>query len=263
MSGGFAFANQVANANSVGALTATSLGTNVTPGSNAYGSWVTISASTPYDCTEIHIRAVLNDTSGGGGLGASENALTIGIGAGGSEVSIVKDILISNLGGYVATGSTTLVLPIAIPAGTRIAAKSASSQSGTTSIYVNIVLLDGCFPNMNNIAGLDSMGFTLSSETGVAVAPSATVNRDYCGLVGIFNFPAGGSWPHFGLMEIGIGGAGSEQIIYPLFILNGTPTRVQYFGGLAIPSGSRLAAKCQSSSASDVSPNLVLYGMYK
>jgi hypothetical protein len=121
-----------------GAVTATSLGTSVDPGgtANTKGSWVELIAATtiPYRwaCLSIgHTNA----------LGASTSwAVDVGIGAGGSEVVVVPNLLVSGGSTADAIPAMGLCFPLHVPAGTRVAVRAACTVNTATERLIEAVL---------------------------------------------------------------------------------------------------------------------------
>jgi hypothetical protein len=148
--------------------------------------------------------------------------IDIGIGPSGSEVVIAPDLWFVGSAG--PNASITYTLPVAIPAGTRIAARC-NGPIGNATYYLNLILLDSNF--MADPSGSNRMkAFTADAANGRGVAQAS----------GGFN--SKGSWVTLGttdekakgfmvvhtpqawfgvdmsmLIDIGIGAAGSEQIL--------------------------------------------------
>lgn len=258
MSGGFPLGFEVCNGNDAGSVTTTSLGTTVVCSSaNTYGSYTQLVASTPYDTQWININVGYNAS----GYTA---AFKIAVGASGSEIDIIKDIVVQ------FGPSNNFCFPISIPAGTRI---SAACVAGIPdNVRINLTLYDGAFTQMEGIAGVDSIGF--GSSQGTTITSSATANvkgsytqltastpRDYRG----FFISIDGQQMSFTsqqlMVDIAVGGSGSEVVILPNLPIFGSPI----VGGLfpiPIPAGTRVSARSQATGASTVI-GLTLYGLYQ
>lgn len=107
-----------------------------------------------------------------------------------------------------------------------------------------------------------SLGTTLTSGTTntkgsyTQLVASTTRDTDYI-LLSASNSPSNG----FRLsIDLAVGGAGSEQIILPDFVVSSGINSVNQVAiPISIPAGTRLSARCQSSAATDqVSVNVVL-----
>jgi hypothetical protein len=110
-----------------GANTATSRGTLVDPGlvANTKGSYVQLTAS-----TSARIDVLLLAITGNGNGATFVNGLVdLATGAAAAETVVIPDVMyVSNTGGTALLPEPLLlVLPVSIPAGTRLAARAASS----------------------------------------------------------------------------------------------------------------------------------------
>lgn len=282
MAGGLPLGLDVCNGQSVGSVASTSNGTALTTGAaNTKGAYAQLVASTPSDC----VFAIFDALGFGLGGQPSLGSVDFAIGASGSEKIIVADLEISSTAGSGAHSS--IALPIQIPAGTRIAARG-QSTGATDTLNASVILFDGSFTQMEGTAGVDALGFNSATGGGVLVDPGATLNtkgaysqiiastsRDYMGIFFILdvgnettdNFVA---W----LVDIAIGGAGSENVIVPNFQAlqaGGAFTGAGFFGWvshfipIAIKSGTRIAARAQANdtAAADREFGLTVYGVYQ
>jgi len=141
--GGFTQAEGAAGVDSIGFVSASTLGTvitvSATPG--VKGSYSQLTASTPRDY--IGYFGSFDPQSGGSSILGhwGSNDMDISIGAGGSEVVIDPDISFGNPNGYLSIGPTCLPFrPISIPAGTRIAARAQCSDSDSASKTFGLTL---------------------------------------------------------------------------------------------------------------------------
>lgn len=142
--GGFNQIDGYGGVDSIGFTSASSQGVDVDPGAtvNTYGSWVVLTSSTPRDYVGIMIapgQNVANSMSPGSG----PDYISIGIGGTGAEQIIVLDYNCMNSGNS-TTPALVPVLPIAIPAGTQIQARIASSNN-TAGTRVFGVMLYGVY----------------------------------------------------------------------------------------------------------------------
>lgn len=109
----------------------------------------------------------------------------------------------------------------------------------------------------------ETAGANAATSTGTVVTASATTNTkgSYVELIASTAFNASGFWIRAldpsaqgsFLIDIAIGGAGSEQVIVPNVMfgaLAGTELVLGMFIPINVPVGSRLSARCQSGGAS-------------
>jgi len=244
------------------------------------GSWTQIASSTSFDATAIWICLDPQFTD-------TNYLVDIGLGASGSEQIIIPDLLMAAQAGK----ALNPIIPMAIPAGSRISARCAGNFSGTNPVYVSVTLFSGAFTNYPPISDITAYGVNTTGSTGTTADSGTPANSK-------------GSWTqivasttqaHKGLMvaavrpsmtvtlaaaymqltDIGIGASGSEQILVPNIRYNcqndagATSAR----GNLDptfiilppcdIPAGSRLAVRQQSTTtdAQDRTAAYVLYGL--
>jgi hypothetical protein len=271
MPGGFPLGLEICNGVDVGTTTATSLGSAVTSGAaNAYGSFTQLIASTASDACWMNIAVV-------GGRNASSNqaVIQIAVGAAGSEKVIVHDLPV---GCHVADNTVVAGFPITIPSGSRISAGAQTINISDGPFSVNAVLFDGSFTQIEGFSGVDSIGFVSASTQGTTITSgaantkgsysqlTASTTKDYSGLffaADALNTSAGNA---VALIDIAIGGSGSEQVIAPNMLMgraDGIWTPL--FSSLIfvpIPSGTRVAARIQSDVASNTL-GLTVFGMYQ
>ena len=287
MSRGFWFDSGVANAQDIGSVTATSLGTSVASGStaNTKGAYTQLVASTTYDATWLIL------TSNGGGAGITTNlimAVDVAIGASGSE-----QVILSNLVFLTSTDGPSInrvAIPCHIPAGSRIAIRSAVPLTGSITTYFNITLLDGSFTEPEALFVCDTYGFQSTGTKGTTLDPGTTANTKgaYAQLVASTSADIRGFFLTFDnqgytatgsntqgdmLIDLAIGASGSEQIIIPnMQVFNKTDhtlgpmiivPNMTEFMPIQIPNGTRIAARCQSTqtTASIRLVGITLYGI--
>lgn len=233
----------------------------VTGGSaNVKGSWAELSSSLPYAAS----AAIL--TFGhltGSTLGSS--LFDLGLGGSGSEVVVVADLphVPSSTGNPYRMTSVALAFPMVT--GQRIAARVQSTWA-SASYRANLVPLRG---GVGKIRRATTYGTTGASSKGTVVtAGTANTKGSYAQLTGSTTNPIrflalgiGGNtaqktsanW----LIDIAIGAGGSEQVIVsnlPMRV-NSNPDdpepNITPLLRCSIPAGSRLAARAQSSAASE------------
>jgi hypothetical protein len=275
MPGGFPFGRSVCNVNSPNASANSGAGTSVTGAHNSYGAWTQLVASTAIDACWICIRIQPTQTT-------SPRALTnIGVGSGGNEIAIFKDLYASGLTfGY---SNIDYWLPCSIPAGTRISAQCCQSAAADAN-NITVILYDGSF-TPDGFSGVDSFGVTVGSCSVNDIDPGSSANvkgawtqiiastsRDYCGLIyatgqnSTDNFSFAGP----GGIDVAIGGSGSEQVILAdmglckVYSFAAT-SAYAHFVDVEIPAGTRIAARAQQGNTSSGTrvAGLALYGVYQ
>lgn len=265
MPGGFPLGEDYCNAQDIGS-NLTNGGTSVTGAAGAYGSWTQIISATAYDIDWLDIYVV--NTTGGG----IRTQCDIGIGAAASEVVIANAL-------FNSTGSvfppSIYRAPLSIPAGSRIAARTYNS-GGTSASYVALTGYSGAFTQMDGCAGLDAIGISGTAPTAVASSGSnatkgswvqltASTSRDYMGLIfGGYASAVAGAF----CGDIGIGGSGSEQIIVPNLQIPAVGVGGNIYGicspyFVAIPAGTRIAARVSVGTGAAKTANLCCYGIYQ
>lgn len=278
MPGGFPIGQEICNGQYASAIQTGSTGILVASSAtiNTKGSWVQLIASTSYDAC-----AVLVSLNGFPGTHTCTWLVDIGIGASGSEQVIVSNLMLQSVGA--GAGVAQVFFPLAIPAGTRISARS-QSTAASNSVAVDVDLFDGAFTQMEGAAGVDAIGVSTSTSLGTALTAgaantkgsyaqlTAATSRDYIGFFGIIDLQNSTAanqdcW----LFDIAIGASGSEQVIIPNIDLSALtvsgfpatyfPVTIPFFP-IPIPSGTRIAARTQSGVGSNTF-GLSLYGVYK
>lgn len=241
----------------VGADTGNSRGTAVVPGGTVHtkGSWVQLIASTSFAADGIVVKAAIVLVAVG------QHLTDIGIGAAASEQVLLPDLFSQ----WATLPSPALyVLPIRIPAGTRISARTQSNAT-TSQIVVSGQIFQGGW-DMPRLGRLTAYGVNTADTGGTQVDPGGTIHTK-------------GSWSElvastahrtrhlsiaFGgqnnlvrttanqLLDVGIGAGGSEVVLIPnIFVYQNLstdsfhPLVTQY--PCDIPAGTRIAVRAQSS----------------
>ena len=126
-----------------GAVTGTSRGTVIDPGAtaNTKGAYTQLTAA-----TSVRIDAVVLCLTGGsvsGLAGFHTWNVDVAIGAAGSEVVVIADlVLVNNAGGSPVTVRPGIVLlPVSIPAATRLAVRCASTNNAAATRTVSVTLI--------------------------------------------------------------------------------------------------------------------------
>ncbi len=240
------------------------------------GAWTQATAATTNDSAWIMVY-MQNQTSAG-----LRFALDVGIGTAGSEVTILANLLLGTLNAH----GERFMLPLSIAAGTRIAVRLAS-DTASDSMIVGIETFADSFLSAGCGAMSDTFGFVSASNTGQVIEPGATANTkgaytqitasttaDLTGFMMVFDSlnnsagtNAGSQW----LVDLAIGGAGSEQVIIPNLYAVGLyasfasvvyPQAVPYLP-IPIRAGTRIAcrAQCSTNLVTDRQFGLTVYGV--
>jgi hypothetical protein len=220
------------------------------------GAWTEIIASTSDDAQIIIVRPS-NSTNGTATQGFSD----IAIGAAGSE-QIIIDGVVSGAINQTSSQICNLIFPIAVPAGSRISARSQNviaSRSGT----IQISLMKCDIAEIKSIQSLTknpstSRQFTLvGNDTWNEIVASTTL--PYRALLffpstGTANTLAGSA-----ILELGLGASGQEQslsVLPALYIVTEYVTLSHnsffpiYWPKTPIPTGSRISAKIDIAASS-------------
>jgi hypothetical protein len=232
-------------------VVANSAGTLVTDSGTAgtKGAWAQLIGSTASDIAWLAIS-----------IASQASLLTtafvdIGIGAAGSEVVVLSNLMLSVSGEDPAPAQ--YVLPVYIPARTRIAARCMSAD-GSENVAVSISAWDGAMQSAAPVSAVDAIGITGTTPTGVTVPATGAVGayvelvastaNDYSG------FLLGFTSSQIGLVawiDVAVGVAGSEQLILPSYHItwdNGgcMVPRNSFYIPTPIRAGSRVAARIGS-----------------
>lgn len=257
----------------VGTQTSDSSGNNIQPSGSAHvkGAWEQLIASTAFDAAGLLWAPSLVQTG-------ARYSIDLGVGAAGSERILIPD-LFAHVNNFSRGLPMRTFLPISIPAGIRLAARSQSSAGGN-SIDANLLLVSAAhllapFP----AARIDTYGFVAGSTAGTGVDPGGNVNTKgnwdelaasttypcQLAMLAVY-FPTTPSSEGRWYLDLGIGASGSERIVVPDLFLGTAATnamRSQFIGPfpLTLPAGTRVAARAQSSlsSATYRNVNVILY----
>jgi hypothetical protein len=231
---------------------------------NTAGAWVQILANNAVSAAEtivcLNIRCIGNNQVNG-----NDNSvlMDVGIGAAGSETVVASGIAV---GGGVNSGGTgcNFALPVKIPGATRVALRIQCAQTSRIYFIQQVVfsgqIADSKFadqlPTSVDVLGTDaatSAGTAMSGASGTWVEITPSTTKEYQALALIPSGPqdtTGGTQVLVHL-DLGIGAAGSEEVIAHvgcLVNLNGVIFPFDsndthgLFGGL-IPAGTRIAVR--------------------
>jgi hypothetical protein len=259
-----------------GGLTASSNGTQLTAnaGSNTKGNYVQLIASTAFAAQRVMVTL---DSPGQVGR---DFLIDIAIGAAASEQVIIPNIFISS-GANAIFGGAVFIFPVTIPAGSRIAARVQAS-TGSNTIRISVELFGGGFAQGEQLAIVDAYGVNVADSGGTSVDPggsgntkgaysqiTASTTRLHRYLVlGIGTQLNVALTTAVWLVDIAVGGAGSEQVIIPNLVVQANTitdhiTPQSYFLPITIPSGTRLAirSQCSITDATDRLLDFTLHGV--
>ena len=254
-----------------GGVAASSLGTTITaPGSvNTKGAWAQIVASTDFPAVGIIVALQIEP-----GSGDTQQLIDVGVGAAASEVVIVPNLLTNRCTS--AEGAKWKVyIPVAIPAGTRVAMRYQSNGTAPV-IYATVAIVGGQAKRQILSPGkCTDYGSATGTSVGQTVDPGGTINTEgaYTQIVAsttyairglivcLGNLTTGAGNPRW-LADLAVGAGGSEQIVIAdLMHSNPGPAgggghasdNGWHYLPMAIPAGTRIAmrAQCSINTASD------------
>lgn len=259
----------------VDAATSTASGIVTAAGSaNTKGSWSQLIASTAQQSGALLIQ--IRKSAAG-----VDYLVDIGIGGSGSEV-----VLIPNIRGDGTTSAhcriSPIIWPVGVPAGTRISARCAASTLSSTC-RVQVVPIAGGFAGGPPLSRVTDYGTNAADSGSVSVDSGGTTAHTkgaYSQITGSTTNPAKALVIMLGqntdanrseadwLMDIAIGGSGSEQIVIPDLHLESSTNDDAVIPGAYgpipcnIPAGTRLAVRAQSSIiVADRLFDVTLYGI--
>lgn len=251
--------------------TSTSAGTTVTASSstNTKGSYVQLNASLGFDCDGFFLAL------DGQGSTVADLLLDLAIGAASSELVILPNLHVS-LGSWPIPGAYQW-WPIGLKAGTRISAR-AQSTTGSLSVVVQFLPVSHGFAGLCGYGRVTDYAANTSDSGGVGVDPGAASNTlgAWTQLTASTTNPIRALVVGWGdrantaetsanfLMEIGVGGAGSEKVLLTgMRARTGASTdtnviKPDLIGPLAaeVPAGTRLSVRC-ASSTTDATDRLI------
>ncbi len=236
------------------------------------GSWAEIIASLDNDVSGFMFASFGKPSNDEQGM------VDLGIGGAGSEQVFLPDYL-STMRSQVPT-QHPIFFPMCLPKGTRIAARGQCASSSSVQMSINISFFSKGFEAFGKINRWTAYGTDTTDTSGVSIDPGGTANtkgswteiisstanpiRYLVGSLGTQN-NSGLSNYRF-LLDVGIGGAGSEQAIFENHPFNTNGEELAHGMGfcfpISIPAGTRLSARaqCSGTGASDRTFDIALYG---
>lgn len=148
--------------------TATAATLTASGSTHTKGAYTQFVASSPFACNLLQIEVVTASVSGGLYL------FDIATGGSGSETVVVPNIMIDRYSGATShSGSGFYVIPISIPAGTRISARcQCSTGSGTLEVGITIIAAG----DLVSPSTWTQNGVTTATTRGTQVDPGASAN---------------------------------------------------------------------------------------
>ena len=153
----------------------TAQGTLVTPVVGSKGAWAQVIASLDNDTYGLLICINSNTAST-----ASRNTVVdIGIGTAGNELVMIPDLIAGNATAYL-NGGLWYYFPVAIPAGTRIAARSQGTVTTGFRVYVQAVQRPFNPSMIKKASFVDAIGMT--APTGTSITPGISAKSPWVSL---------------------------------------------------------------------------------
>lgn len=241
-----------------GVSAASSAGTTLTAGAvNTKGSYTELIASTAYPACGVVLSVGLAQN-------VNAHAIDLAIGAAASEVIVVPDIFVHVLN--TRGGRFSVYLPIALPAGVRLSARTQCATASQTIVVAATLIAQA--PGIPVAGRATAYGITTSGATAgtsvdagasantegaIAELVASTANPIHQIVVLLGDASVGAATAHL-LLDILVGGSGSEQVLIPdLSVTRHVsygPPQPHVFGPFPVnlPAGVRLSARAQASS---------------
>jgi len=218
---------------------------------HAKGAWVEVNANTAQNVVMLGITVACNapatDTS---------TVLDIGVGASGSETVVVPDLAVG------AHAVFAFYIPVAIPAGSRVAVRMAGTRVSPTTATVAVALFAGNGYETTPTS-VDVLGVTAASSSGTAMAGAngswvqitASTAKDYQQVTLLPSSSATDIASASMVWFLGVGASGSERVIGSQIFRTANTEQVTmaapgnqgaipcFVSGEPVPAGSRLAVR--------------------
>lgn len=241
---------------------------------NTKGSYTQITSSCPFDADGFFLQF------GGSSTNSTFDALVdVAVGGAGSEQVILSNFLVS-VSGFIAA-KVSVFIPLKIAAGQRIAVRCQASIASAT-LGMGLQVVAGNFFSDLAMGRATTYGADTSDSGGTQVDPGGSANTkgSWAQIVASTTNPirhmvicvgsrANGVYDASAtsLQDIGVGGAGSEQVLVDdLFAFVTTATDVHDAGAhnrsVSVAAGQRLAARAQTTvtDATDRLRDIVIIG---
>lgn len=246
----------------IGALSASTKGTDIGADDDAKGTWVEIASSIGIDAKFAHVISRYD------GISTSPSGLIdIGTGTSGSEVVLMPDIFFESGPSFDDRMAHWNYPSVDIASGTRIVGRAEAEEAGGFVVYeIIIILADTAIRELTSPTFV-TYGITSGSagSKGTQVDPGATANTKGSWVELTSSFSATGEIVSFSigddrnsaltdaqwLVDIGIGSEGSEAVVIGDFLLGADatcdailPTVVGPFPAADL-QGERVSARAQ------------------
>ena len=224
---------------------------NVTANASAHtkGAWVQLVASTAAnaDVLILNVACAANATN-------TAALIDVGIGASGAETVIIPNLAV---GGSDGNGSWYITLPVKIPAGSRLAARSQTVRTGGVNIAVRAVLQSSAKYD-DAPTTVDVIGTSTATSEGVATVTNNTYveltsssSQEYNAVVVVPSLTSTSTGATQLLVDLATGASGSETIAATHRLQTNTAEACSYrnpalLAGYAagpFPSGTRFAVR--------------------
>jgi hypothetical protein len=233
---------------------------------NTKGSYTQLIASTGGDAVAIWVNFYTMTQN-------RDILVDLAIGAASSEQVLFENLYCANQSPY------SYFFPVQIPAGTRIAARSQSGSSGGALLRMQIHLLYGSAKTGAPAGKVHTLGANTADSGGVLVTLglndtkgsyaqiTASTPADFRAIVLALGIAGNTLFDgRFFLLDLAVGGAGSEQIILPDLAFRADSTEnfspcVTPLLPIDIPAGTRLAVRGANDDATVDHPDVIIYGV--
>ncbi|KKL25534.1 hypothetical protein LCGC14_2404330 [marine sediment metagenome] len=248
-------------------------GPTITPSTstNTKGSYIEIIASTTFDTKELFIITARGNS-------AIDYLYDIAIGAAGSEKDIISNLYHTSTGRYL----TRHAFPLAIPAGTRISARSQALGASKAGFEVLVYMTATGYTHPNPLGRCTTYGAATGDSGGTSIDPGASANTKgaYSELtasstnptkslaIGIGNQANSVRSNALYLLDIAVGASGSERVILgDIWLVCGTQIDIVAPSAIPsipvnIPAGTRISARaqCDITDVTDRLFDVIVYG---
>ncbi|MEV0608137.1 hypothetical protein AB0I61_17400 [Polymorphospora rubra] len=235
------------------------------------GAWVELVAATAMDYSGLTLRL-----AGAVAVNGTDTSIlaTLGLGAPGAEQPWISGICLGHSG-----ETRPIPIPVRVPAGVRISARIQAVVASDTADLALTLHHGGGWHHQGGWT-VTTYGANLMTSGGVPLAPpggahtpgawteivAATSGPMWCMVPLIAGPPGDTSWAanHLGLIDIGVGAVGAEQVLVPNIgyqafnneALLHHPQPV----GVHVPAGSRLVARNQAGQTLEA-PSVIILGV--
>ena len=247
---------------------------------NTLGTIVELDADTEYEANGLSL--MLTEFSFASSTSVSF-LMNIYIGGSGSEELLIEGVHFYSDNATANYSLISMDFPVKVPKGSRISADLQTNTAAADAVLLIAQLRSGGFRSHVGHGEIVSIGMNTSTTNGQSVDSGATINtkgawsqvvasstKAFAG----FNLSVGSNLnsaqdnANF-LIDIGVGGSGSEEVIAENIYANTTSSERVLFDGsffpVDIPEGSRIAIRSQSeeSNATDRVLSYVFHGAVK